>query len=139
MTGEPDGDAWGPAIDGMDDSAQTDETETTTGGQSDRLDSLMPDDSDTDNDGRTGLLSTRIEVHALVIGMMIGVTLPAAGLVEYIAAVVGGGAVGSRFQKTIPKKYVEQVKAELPYFIAGVVIGYVGARSGMALPLSGLL
>lgn len=89
---------------------------------------LLPDDSDTDNDGRTGFLSTYVEWHALVIGIAVGTVALRTGQFELIMAIVGAGAVGSRAQLGLPEKYLDQAKSELPYFIAGVVIAFVGTQ-----------
>lgn len=89
-----------------------------------------PDDSDTDNDGRTGLLSTRIEVHALVLGIAAGTFVAQTGRFDEIAAIIGAGAGSSRAQLGLPDKYLTQAKKELPYFIGGVLIGFAGSRYG---------
>lgn len=84
-----------------------------------RFQSLAPDDSDTDNDGRTGVLSTYVEFHALIIGLFLGYIAARNGDVSVLLAVVGGAAAGSRAQLGIPEKYITQAKKELPYTIFG--------------------
>lgn len=92
------------------------------------LQGWLPDDSDTD-DGRTGILSTYTEVHALVLGLSAGVFAAQTGRFDEIAAIVGAGAAGNRAQISVPEKYRIQAKKELPYFVAGCAVGFVGARA----------
>jgi hypothetical protein len=134
MTSEPDGNAWGPAIDGMsseDDPQTDDETDTNTDHDGERsslaafLGTFNPDDSDTDGDGRTGFLSTYVEFHALAIGLALGTVAVQTGNIEMIAAVIGAGAVGSRVQGGLPEKYLHQAKRELPYFVFGTGLAFI--------------
>lgn len=96
---------------------------------------LLPDDSDTDNDGRTGVLSTYVEWHALVIGLALGTIAVQTGDLTIIAAIIGAGAAGSRAQLGLPDKYIDQAKQELPYFIAGTILGFLAVQFGVELPL----
>jgi hypothetical protein len=127
---EPDAQqAHDPAINGVPDEPPQDTTNNDTSvTDSNRLQWLMPDDSDTDNDGRTGLLSTRVEWHALILGGTVGTMAAHSGDFSTVAAIVGAGAAGSRAQVGLPDEYVQQAKKELPYFAAGVLIGYVAVR-----------
>lgn len=97
----------------------------------DRLEWLLPNSSDSDGDGRTGILSTYVEWHALVLGLSAGAIAAQSGRFDTIATVIGAGAVGSRAQMGLPDKYRDQARKELPYFIAGVVIGFGAARSDL--------
>lgn len=156
-------DAWQPAINGMDSDNRDDEDDsdntahvdewqslvahdTETDEETDEPDedsdnssmwlgSFMPDDSDSDGEGRTGVLSTYVEWHALVVGLAVGTLAVQTGQFEVIAAIVGAGAAGSRLQLGLPDKYIEQVKTELPYFIFGVGV----AVGGVQLAQLGLL
>lgn len=92
---------------------------------------LLPSETDDPEHGRTGPCSTYEECHAIFIGMMVGVAIPAGGLVQTVAAILGAGAAGSRYQKGIPQKYIKQVRAELPHFLAGVLMGYVAVQNGL--------
>lgn len=125
--------AWTPAVEGMDNDKQL---PTDTGQQETDADQwqwqwIMPDDSDTDNDGRTGLLSTYTEAHAVVLGITAGAHFALAGEAQLITDVIGIGTAGDRARQAnrLPDKYREQAKEELPYFLAAVLIGYVGART----------
>lgn len=92
---------------------------------------LAPDDSDSDGEGRRGLLSTRTEIHAFVIGLVVGAYYPAAETtLDELAAVIGTIVAGDRAYKAIhiPEKYRKQITAELPYFIGGVAVGYFVIR-----------
>lgn len=87
-------------------------------------------------EGRTNLLKTLLdrpeEVHALVVGVAAG-ALAAQGDFNAVAAIVGAGALGSRMQIGLPEKYLQQAKAEAPYAIAGIAIGYAFVRFGPQL------
>ena len=87
-------------------------------------------------EGRTNLLKTLLdrpeEVHALVVGIAAG-ALAAQGDFNAVAAIVGAGALGSRLQIGLPDKYLQQAKAEAPYALAGIAIGYVLVRFGPQL------
>lgn len=85
---------------------------------------LKPQMKDYTDSGRKGILSTYEEIHAAVIGLMVGIAIPAAGLAEVLAALAGAGTIGSRVQRTVPKKYIEQAKRELPHLIGGVIVGW---------------
>jgi hypothetical protein len=99
----------------------------------------LPDDSDEDGDGRTGLLSTRKEWHTLSIGFGAGVYMGASGNVQKLGAALGILSSGSRANKGLKDKYIEQVQSELPYFVAGFVLGFVafkfGPRFGSLVPV----
>lgn len=99
------------------------------------LDWFLPDDSDHDGDGRTGFLSTYMEWHALIIGLAVGTHVAASGDMQLVADLIGVGAAGSRLQKGLPEKYVQQAKSELPYFLLGVGIAILGVH----LSTNGLL
>lgn len=90
----------------------------------------LPDDSDTDGEGRTGFLSTHTEVHAFVVGVLSGIAAGSTGEVQLassgIAILTGGDRI--RLARKIPEKYREQALEEFPTFLAGVGIGYVVAR-----------
>lgn len=103
-----------------------------TRSDSDRLQWLRPDDSDSDGDGRTGVLSTYVEVHALVLGLSVGAMAAQSGDFSTVAAIVGAGAAGSRAQVGLPEKYVDQAKSELPYFIFGAGLGFLGVKYGLS-------
>lgn len=92
---------------------------------------IMPDDSDTDDNGRIGLLSTRTKIHAVVIGITAGAHWGLTGDMQLINDVVGVGILGDRARQAnkLPQKYIDQAKEELPYFIGGCIIGYIGARA----------
>ncbi|WP_330633739.1 hypothetical protein [Halocatena halophila] len=92
---------------------------------------LLPDDSDTDGEGRTGFLSTRVEFHALAIGGFLGLIAAHQGDVGILLTFLLGGAAGSRlplrYEKIkITKKHLRQARKELPYTVASfaVVYGY---------------
>lgn len=131
-----------PGVEGMETSeqapAQEDKEETIQQEPSSQpstddsgLSDVLPDDSDKDGDGRTGVLSTRTEVHALVIGVTVGAHVALTGDMQLINDIAGIGIAGDRARqaKKIPEKYQEQAKEELPYFMAGVGIGYGLARA----------
>jgi hypothetical protein len=127
---EPDAtDALTPGIEGM--PTPEDDAKSDTKQEADWMDWLLPDDSDTDGDGRTGFLSTYTEVHALVFGVTAGAHFALSGEAQLINDVVGLATLGDRTRqaKKLDGKYREQAKEELPHFIAGVAIGYIGARS----------
>lgn len=100
-----------------------------------------PRDANPGNDANTSplstLLNTPVEIHALVIGAAIGVMAARTGDFNAIAAIVGAGALGSRAQLGLSEKYLAQAKAELPYAIAGIAIGYVIVRFGPQLAALG--
>lgn len=79
-------------------------------------------------DGRKGFLSTYEEVHAVVLGIMIGLTFSSGGIVQYLSTLASAGVAGSRYQKGVPTKYSTQIKRELPHFVGGVVVGYVVSK-----------
>lgn len=89
------------------------------------------------SDGRKGLFKTLLdrprEVHAIVVGGAIGAMAAQTGDFSTIAAIIGAGALGSRAQLGLPETYLKQAKAELPYAIAGIVIGYALVRFGPGL------
>lgn len=67
---------------------------------------ILPDNSDTDGDGRIGLFSTYDEIHAFIIG-------------------IAAGFVLTSMNNWLDEKYTHQVKQELPYAIGGVISGYI--------------
>lgn len=105
--------------------------ESASSGLPDRLEWLLPNESDADGEGRTGVLSTYVEWHALVLGVSAGAIAAQSGRLDEIGAIVGAGVAGSRAQMGLPDKYRNQARKELPYFIAGVVIGFGATRSDL--------
>lgn len=93
----------------------------------------LPDDSDHDGRGRIGLLSTYTEVHALVLGLTAGAHFVLSGDAQLINDVLGIAIAGDRVRRArlFSETYREQATAELPYFVAGVAIGYGLARSNV--------
>lgn len=67
---------------------------------------LLPDRSDDSGTGRIGPFSTYAEVHAFVIGVAVGFVVTC-------------------IDNWLDTKYKLQVKQELPYTIAGIVVGTV--------------
>lgn len=143
-------DALTPGIEGMETPeqapAQEDKEETITSEPHaqessttvlpDRLDWILPEGSDTnDTDGRTGVLSTYVEWHALVLGLSAGAIAAQSGRLDEIVTIIGAGAAGSRAQLGLPDKYRDQARKELPYFIAGVILGIGAARSDMLVDI----
>lgn len=108
-------------------------------GFQDGIEELLPDDSDTDGDGRTGVLSTRTEVHALVLGVTAGAHFRLSGDMQLINDVIGIAVAGDRARhaKVFPEKFIDQAKEELPYFLAGMAIGYAATRTN-ALSILGV-
>lgn len=127
--------ALDPGVEGMESPMQTAESDIETKEPSsqpssedslfDRIAWLLPDDSDKDGDGRTGLLSTRTEVHALVIGVTAGAHFGLSGDTQLLTDILGLGVVSDRARRAqrIPQKYRNQAKQEMPYFVVGVAIG----------------
>lgn len=97
----------------------------------DRLEWLLPHESDMDGVGRTGILSTYVEWHALILGMSVGTIAAQSGRFDTITTIIGAGAAGSRAQLDLPEKYRDQARKELPYFIGGVVVGFGLVRSDL--------
>lgn len=87
---------------------------------------LLPDDSDTDGDGRTGFLSTRTELHVLIAGIAAGIAASAIGL----SALAGlfGAIVGLDGINRMTNKVTEQMRHEPWYAIVGVGVGWILAR-----------
>lgn len=130
--------AWTPATDGVEEQSSEDNPKgsRTANVVPDRLDWILPEQSDTnDTDGRTGVLSTYVEWHALVLGLSAGAIAAQSGRLDEIGAIIGAGAAGSRAQLGLPDKYRDQARKELPYFIAGVVIGVGATRSDMLVDI----
>lgn len=98
-------------------------------------------DTNPGNDGQTSPLSTLFsepeEVHAFVLGFAASSYVTAPEIVKQISALAGIGVAGSRLQKGFDD-YKAQARAELPYFIAGAILGFVVFKlsprlSGMGL------
>lgn len=94
------------------------------------IDYYLPDESDEDGKGRTGILSTYVEWHALGIGVAVGMHSATSGDLQTLSEIMGLVTAGSRIRKGLPDKYAKQVAAELPHFILGVVTGYVVSKHG---------
>lgn len=141
-------DALTPGVEGMETPeqapAQEDKEETITSEPHaqessttvlpDRIDWLLPEQSDKhDTDGRTGVLSTRTEVHAIVIGGTVGAHWALTGDMQLLNDIVGIGIAGDRARQAqkIPEKYQDQAKEEFPYFAAGLLLGFGAARSDL--------
>lgn len=96
---------------------------------SDTVDWILPDETDEDG-GRTGVLSTRTEVHAVALGITAGSHFGLSGDAQLINDVVGVGILGDRVRRAnaFPERYLEQAQEELPHFLGGVLVGYVATR-----------
>lgn len=109
-------------------------------GNKHRTDGGSPDATPGD-EGQTSPLETLFsepeEVHAFVLGVAAGSYVTAPELIKQIAALAGLGVVGSRLQKGFDD-YKQQARAELPYFIAGALVGYVLGRFGPQLAEMGI-
>lgn len=68
-----------------------------------------------------------IEVHAIVIGLALGLLAGGAGNLAGILQFILGGAAGSRTQRGLGN-YLQQAKTEAPYAAAGAIIGYFAAK-----------
>lgn len=98
-------------------------------------------ETDAESDGHVSPLDTLFsepeEVHAFALGLAAGSFVTAPELVKQIAALAGIGIAGSRLQKGFDD-YKAQARAELPYFIAGALGGYLLGRVGPQLVELGL-
>lgn len=74
---------------------------------------------------RDGLLSWKGETHALAIGIGAGFALGSQGDKRLVGAIVAAGLYGSRGGNRLNDSFAKQVRRELPYAAAGVVIGAV--------------
>lgn len=103
----------------------------------DGWDWALPDDSDTDGEGRTGFLSTRTEVHALVLGMTAGGHFGLSGDAQMLNDILGLGVGSDRARRAqhMPEKYQDQAKQEMPYFVLGVAVGYGLTRANVITEL----
>lgn len=95
----------------------------------DSVDWLLPDE--TDESGRTGVLSNRSEVIAVAVGITAGGHFGLSGDVQLINDVVGIGLLGDRARRanSFPQTHIDQAKEELPHFLAGVVVGYAATKT----------
>lgn len=74
---------------------------------------------------RDGLLSWKGETHALAIGIGAGFALGSQGDKRLVGAIVAAGLYGSRGGNRLNDSFAKQVRRELPYAAAGIVIGVV--------------
>jgi len=79
-------------------------------------------ESDTD---RNGFLSHKAESHALGIGFGLGFIGGKRGNLRYVGGLLAVILYGNRGDTTLSGDLVTDVRKELPYFLVGVVCGFV--------------